>query len=495
MSPELERAVRACIFPGFVGLEVPGWLQRWLDDGLGGVCLFSRNVREPEQLTALAAGLRAGRDDVLVGIDEEGGDVTRLELSTGSSYPGAWALGAVDDVELTERVGAAIGSDLARVGVNLNLAPVADVNTNPDNPVIGIRSFGSDAARVSRHVAAFVRGLQGVGVAACAKHFPGHGDTQQDSHLELPTVEPDAAAFEAALQPFRAAIDAGARAIMTAHIRVPALDDAPATLSRALLDGVLRGELGFEGAIVTDALEMRGVSAAYGLAGAAVRALAAGADALLLGSAIDESHVVAVHGAIVSAVRDGVLAEERVLDAAARVRELGRWAAAPTPAEPDRAVGAEAAARALVVEGDVLVGDAPLVVALEPRPGIASGPAEHGLASLLRERLPEVEAVSLSAWPTGLDVNPGDRRLVVVTKDLARHAWQRDALAALLAAAPDAVVVETGIPSGRPAGSAGFVATHGAGRVNLEAATTALTAGARVGSRARHATPGSPSTR
>ena len=468
MSGGLERAAAACILSGFTGLTAPDWLRRWLDDGLGGVCLFSRNVRDEEQLSALTDELRSGRDDVLVGIDEEGGDVTRLELSTGSSYPGAWALGAVDDVELTERVGRAIGGDLARVGVNLNFAPVADVNTNPANPVIGIRSFGANASLVSRHVSAFVRGQQSTGVAACAKHFPGHGDTHQDSHHELPTVETDAASFEAALQPFRASVEAGVRAVMTAHIVVPAVDSLPATLSRSLLDGVLRGELGFDGAIVTDALEMRGVADGWGMAGAAVGSLAAGADALLLGSAIDESHVAAVHAAIVGAVSSGELAGERVLEAAARVRELGLSVAKLEVADVDRSVGAEAAARALLVEGDVRLGGVPLVVELMPQPGMAAGPAMHALGGVL----PGAEVVTVSAWPT--EVDPGGRELVLVARDAARHAWQRDALAALLAVRPDAVVVETGLESDRPPGAARYVATRGAGRVNLEAAAAAL---------------------
>ena len=174
------------------------------------------------------------RDDVLVAIDEEGGDVTRLEAETGSSYPGNWALGHVDDVELTREVALRWVRISLASGVNLDLAPVADVNTNPDNPIIGIRSFGADPELVSRHVAAFVSGLQEAGVAACAKHFPGHGDTAEDSHLQLPTVE---TLEEAALEPFRAAIDAGTRGIMTAHIRVAALGEEPGTLSHRVLHG------------------------------------------------------------------------------------------------------------------------------------------------------------------------------------------------------------------------------------------------------------------
>ena len=166
-------------------------MRRRLAEGLGGVVLYAWNVESPEQLRALTDDLRSEREDVLIAIDEEGGDVTRLEAATGSSYPGNGALGVVDDVELTERVAASLGAELADAGVNLDFAPVADVNTNPLNPVIGIRSFGADAGLVARHVAAFVRGLQRAGVAACAKHFPGHGDTSVDSHLALPVVDVD----------------------------------------------------------------------------------------------------------------------------------------------------------------------------------------------------------------------------------------------------------------------------------------------------------------
>ncbi len=163
-------------------------------------------MESSDQLRALTADLRSEREDVIVAIDEEGGDVTRLEAATGSSYPGNAALGVVDDATLSERVAASLGAELAAAGVNLDFAPVADVNTNPQNPVIGIRSFGADADLVGRHVAAFVCGLQSAGVAACAKHFPGHGDTSVDSHLALPVVD---AVDSQALLPFHAAIEAG----------------------------------------------------------------------------------------------------------------------------------------------------------------------------------------------------------------------------------------------------------------------------------------------
>ena len=201
----LEEAAAACVFPSFPGDTPPDWIRRFLSEGGGGLVLFAYNVPSRERLAALCASLRAERPDVLLATDEEGGDVTRLEWETGSSYPAGAALGAVDDPALTEAVAASIAAELAAVGVNWNLAPVADVNV-PANPVIGTRAFGSDPELVARHVAAYVRGIESRGVAACAKHFPGHGSTEQDSHLELPLLVGD---VEDGLPPFRAAIGAG----------------------------------------------------------------------------------------------------------------------------------------------------------------------------------------------------------------------------------------------------------------------------------------------
>jgi len=460
---ELESLAAACLLPGFQGLTPPDWLRAWAEDGLGGVVLFSRNVESREQLAALTGALPG----LLAAIDEEGGDVTRLEHSTGSSYPGSFALGVVDDVELTEQVGAAIGSDLAAVGVGLDFAPVADVNTNPRNPVIGIRSFGSDPELVARHVAAFVTGMQAAGVAACAKHFPGHGDTEVDSHLDLPVVAGD---LGAALVPFSAAIDAGVRSIMTAHIRVSALDEAPATLSRAILHGLLREELGFTGLVITDALDMNAVSATVGMEEGAVLSLAAGADALCLGAGLDDAPVASIHAAIVDAVRDGRLPEERLREAAGRVRDVA--APAGGDCHVTVTVGLEAARRALHAEGAVQLSRPPFVVELVPEPSIAAGPARHGLGDVLR-----AETIRLTGPPADDAVQiPDGRQLVLVLRDAHRHAWERE-LAERLGEDRDAVVVETGIPVWRPSRSAGFVATHGSGRVNFEAAAERLRAG------------------
>ena len=260
----------------------------------------------------------------MIAIDEEGGDVTRVAYADGSPYPGNAALGAVDDVSLTRAVSRAIGLDLAALGINFNLAPCADVLGSADSPAVGTRSFGADTYLVSRHTAAAVAGLQSAGVAACAKHFPGHGRTDTDTHAAIATIEGGLAELrQRDLPPFAAAIRAGTIAIMPSHLRVPELTgDLPATVSAAALEGLLRGELGFTGVIVSDALEMRAVRDRFGVPGAAVLAVAAGTDLLCLGRDSDEAEYLAVRSALVDAVRDGTISGTRLEDAADRVARL-----------------------------------------------------------------------------------------------------------------------------------------------------------------------------
>jgi beta-N-acetylhexosaminidase len=473
---DLRRAVLGCLVPGFEGLEPPDWIRRRLAEGLGGVLYYARNVDSREQLTALSAALRAERADVLIAIDEEGGDVTRLEARTGSSYPGNAALGAVDDVELTQQVATALGSDLRGVGVNLDLAPVADVNSNPRNPIIGIRSFGADPELVSRHVAAFVRGLQSAGVAACAKHFPGHGDTTADSHLELPTITADRDLLLAReLVPFRAAIAAGTQSLMTAHILVPPMDDVPATLSRPILTDLLRDELGFEGMVMTDALEMRAISATVGVEEGAIRSLGAGADALCFGHDLADESVESVATALEAAVAEGRLAEERVFEAAGRVQDVTRRSGSSGKEErPTEGIGGEAARRALRIEGDARLAREPLVVELVTAPSIAAG-AGVGAGEKLSRLLAGSELVRI-AEQSGERPAVAGRQLVIVAQDAHRHEWQRERVSELVRDASDAIVVEVGLPEWRPNGRAAFVATFGAARVNVEAAAAAISA-------------------
>ncbi|MFD7603975.1 glycoside hydrolase family 3 protein [Streptomyces mirabilis] len=483
----LARDALTVLQPGFTGTTAPDWLLRRLGEGLAAVGLFGRNIASPEQLAALTAQLRAERDDVLVAIDEEGGDVTRLEVRAGSSYPGNHALGAVDDVELTREVASALGHRLAACGVNLNWAPSADVNSNPDNPVIGVRSFGADTDLVARHTAAYVTGLQSAGVAACTKHFPGHGDTAVDSHHALPRIDADLSVIEAReLAPFRAAIAAGTRAVMSAHILVPALDpDRPATLSRRILTGLLREELGYDGLIVTDGMEMQAIAGTYGIERGSVLAIAAGADAICVGGGLaDDETVRRLRDALVTAVLTGELPEERLADAAERVRALARWTAAASAAPPaverePSDVGLVAARRALTVTRAPSyepVGAAPFVAAFTPVANIAVGDeTPWGVAAELARLLPGTETGSFAGEgaATAALAAAGSRRVVAVVRDEHRHPWMAAALDTLLRKRPDTIVVEMGIPQAPPRGAL-HIATHGAARVCGRAAAEVI---------------------
>jgi beta-N-acetylhexosaminidase len=477
----LEELALGRVLGSFEGPHAPDWLRRLADRGLGGVVLFGDNIVDDDQVRALTGELHEWRTDLLIATDDEGGDVTRLDAQTGSAFPGAAALGAVDDVDATWAVAHRLGRRLRRAGIDLDLAPCADVNSDPSNPVIGVRSFGADPALVGRHVASFVKGLQAAGVGACLKHFPGHGDTDVDSHLDLPVVRVAREVLDVReLAPFRAGIAAGAVAVMTSHLVVPALDRVPATISHAILVDLLRAELGFGGVVVTDALDMAGISSDRGIPDAAVAALAAGADLLCLGPRKDGLVVGAVARAIVAAVRDGPLTEERLEDAARRTSTPVATAVSDD-AEPDL-VGV--ARRAIAVDGrPIRPARRAVVVTCHPAAGIAAGDVPWGIAAPLSELDPTVTAHDLQppeATPTDLDkvlVDAEDRPLVVVLRDAARHAWQRAALDSLVRARPDAVAVEMGWPG--PASPcapepATRITTFGASRVSGQAAARLL---------------------
>ena len=493
-SGDLSDLAAAVLQPGFEGTTVPDWVRRWLGEGLGGVALFARNVETPAQVAALTAQLRAERPDVIVAIDEEAGDVTRFESRHGSSRPGNLGLGAIDDVDLTCAVARDLGLDLAHAGITLDYAPDTDVNNNPDNPVIGVRAFGSDAALVARHSAAWIRGLQESGVAACAKHFPGHGDTGVDSHHDMPLIGHDLTRLqEVELVPFRAAIAAGVRSIMTGHLLVPALDpQLPATLSRRILTGLLREELGFTGLIVTDAICVGGEHA-------------------------DEHTATRLRDAVVAAVRSGELSEQRLRDAAFRVRELAAWTLERQTAIGARTVAdaAGAATQKIAVVGPSAVGraaarralrststpDAPLlpltvpphVVEFAPVRNIAIGAeTPWGVGAPLGRLLPGTTSVRLSeddlaglSDPAGVVLaGAAGRPLVLVVRDAHRHPWIADTLAGTLAVRPDAIVIEMGVPV--LVGGGLHLATHGATRACGEAAAELL-AGAPAPDRAKQA--------
>jgi beta-N-acetylhexosaminidase len=310
---------------------------------LGGVILFARNVEAPEQVAELSHDVQQLSRDVplWVSVDQEGGRVARLRAPF-TEWPPMAVLGRSGDVRLASRFARALAAELRAVGVTLDYAPVLDIHTNPKNPVIGDRALAEEADLVARLGAAIINGLQESGVAACGKHFPGHGDTAVDSHLDLPLVEhPPDRIRRVECVPFVEAIRADVAFIMTAHVLVPALDDErPATLSRRIVGELLRDELGFEGVIVGDDLEMKAVAKHYTVPDAAVQAIAAGCDGLLVCSGNAETQAATLE-ALVHAVEDGRLAVKRVEDALARNRRAKeRFLAAPaaSPRAPIRAV-------------------------------------------------------------------------------------------------------------------------------------------------------------
>ncbi|GAB3481578.1 glycoside hydrolase family 3 protein [Nocardiopsis coralliicola] len=481
-DPTLDRLANATLLVPFEAGSAPPWILDGLQNGIAGVCLFHNNIdlsRGPGELRALTRSLAAAGAAPLISLDEEGGDVTRIGQAHGSDYPGNAALGAVDDTALTRRVHAQLGAELRGLGFTLDLAPTVDVNTAAANPTIGTRSFGAQADLVSRHAAAAVRGLQEAGVAAAAKHFPGHGATEQDSHVDLPSVDAPAEVLRIReLAPFRAAVEAGAQAVLTAHITLPGLGvHGPATTSRRVLVDLLRGELGFTGTVISDALDMAGVSGGVGLPEAAVRSLAAGCDLLCLGRFCYADGVAAVRAAITGAVRSGRLPGERLEEAAERTAALRAWTAERAPAAGEDApavpAGLDGARRAVAVDGPLpAAGDRadPVVVELDVPAGIAVGDVPWGLAPWF----PDTERVDASAEGPGPVLRrAGARPVIAVVRDAHRYPAVRAYVTELCTLRPDTVVVEMGLAAWRPPART-HVCSHGASRVSGQAVAELL---------------------
>jgi beta-N-acetylhexosaminidase len=448
------------LLPGFAGTVLPTWLRDRLRAGLGGVCLFADNISSPGQLRDLTDAIMAENPYAIIAVDEEGGDVTRLFAATGAPFPGNAVLGRLDDLDITRETATAIGWLLRQAGCTVNFAPCVDVNSRSDNPVIGVRSFSSDADRVARHGRAWVAGLQSTGVAASAKHFPGHGDTAQDSHVSLPVVNRSLDELRSReLVPFAAAVEAGCRVVMTSHVLVPQLDrDHPATMSRVVLHDLLRGELGFSGMIVSDALDMAGASGSLGMAKAAVAALRAGCDLLCLGTKNTDAQLADIEQAVSNAVADGILAADRVSEAIGRVRrlaedlEVARRAAGQPP---QVALGWPKGEAELFHTLDVQPGASEwrkraagryTVVRLEADPNIAAGTTPWGpFATMGPEAAQSVCLIS----PEQAELPPfqPDQPVVVVGRDIHQHRFAREAVDRLRSQHVDVLVVDMGWPS------------------------------------------------
>lgn len=475
--------------------EVADWIGRY---HLGGVCYFPTRLDgdEPADVAALLDRLRAavpsGGVPPLFSIDQEGGAVSRLRRGT-TPMPSAMALAATGDPGAVEEAASITGAELRAVGFHQDFAPCADVNVNPANPVIGVRSFGSHPAAVGRYVAAYVRGLASAGVASTVKHFPGHGDTSGDSHLMLPVVTHDRLdLLYQDFPPFTAAIKAGADAVMTAHVFVPALDEsgAPATCSRAVLSDWLRGHLGFTGPVVTDALDMAGARARYGDEEVAVRALLAGADQLLM-----PADLPAAVAAVLRAVEADDVPIARVDEAVRRTltlkRRLGVLDGTAGGGSLDSLASTErlAASRRIASAGLTVLGDRDALRLGERRVAFVGplGPVGEAIADALGVPAdlrhdtgvdPSAEEVSRATSATA------DADLVVaVTADATRSQGQRALLAALDAGEVPYVLVATGVPydAGLAPKAAAALLTYGDSTAAVEAAIAVVAGRAEPG--------------
>jgi beta-N-acetylhexosaminidase len=327
MPVALHRQIGQLAVVGFAGTSlVPEIRALAREFDLGGVILFKRNVESPEQVAEVAVDAQqlARELPLWVGVDQEGGRVARLR-SPLTEWPPMLALGRADDEVLATRFASAMAAELRAVGFSIDFAPVLDVLTNASNPAIGDRALGERADVVAKLGVAIIRALQESGLAACGKHFPGHGDTGVDSHLDLPLVESTPDRLEAVdFVPFRAAIDAGVAAIMTGHLLVPSLDgERPATLSRRIVTDVLRGDLGFDGLVFTDDMDMKAIAGRMTQDRAVVAAVAAGCDVMLLCGTDVQAHASALEALVRAVEREEVpwARVEAALDHQRRTKE------------------------------------------------------------------------------------------------------------------------------------------------------------------------------
>ncbi|HZC06654.1 MAG TPA: glycoside hydrolase family 3 N-terminal domain-containing protein [Ktedonobacterales bacterium] len=463
----IERQIGQLFMVGFTGTEptpeIVEMIQRW---HIGGVILFSRNCRDARQVSRLTHDLqRIARDaghpaPLLIATDQENGLVRRLGASM-TNFPGAMALGATRDAALTQAVAEATGQELRALGVNMNLAPDADVNSNPANPVIGVRSFGEDPQLVARLVAAAVIGQRAAGVASVLKHFPGHGDTAVDSHLGLPTVPYALKRLERVeLAPFRAGVAAGAESVMLAHLRLPELapDDIAASLSPVIVR-LLRDALGFSGVIMTDCLEMDAIAKTVGVERGSEMALRAGVDIVLISHHIEPQR--AAIALARAAVASGGLSADAIRGSAARVLDLktrlGSWDALPTPvasasvsSDAHQRLSAEAYARSTTLVRDDaallpigLTSGAQILVIAQPPASVTKAVDtvydHEDLVAAIRARQPHARDICLSADASAEEVATTVRKaqecelVIVATINAHLDPTQRDLMRRLIA--------------------------------------------------------------
>jgi beta-N-acetylhexosaminidase len=525
-DPDAARILGQLVL-AFSGRRLPSAVRDRLQGApVGGISLFRHhNVTSPGQVRELTDAIeRAARarpgpwpGPLLIATDQEGGQLIGLGEAT-TPFAGNMALGAAGDVDLTERVARAIGTEARAMGVTLDYAPSCDVASNPANPALGIRSFGDDPVAVGRLAAAFVRGLHAAGVAATAKHFPGLGDVSLDSHHHVATVDHPRERLERVeLPPFRAAIAAGADVVMSAHVAVTAItgDPAlPATLSRAAMHDLLRTQLGYGGLTITDALDMHAIPQGSGQGAAVVAALRAGVDLLLCGP--DEEARARIETALLDAVAEGTLEQNRVESSVARVAALRTWLAGFAQPDLDAvgSAGHAALARELATRSITLVRDDAALLPLRPNRGLriaaimprpsdltpadTSSLVEPGLADALRARHPDVEAFITGHPPTDAEISALGAAaenfglLVVGTIAASFDAQQAALVQTLLSTGVPVVTVALRTPFDLAAypGSATHLCSYGILRPSLDALADVLFGAAAPQGRLPAAVPG-----
>jgi len=497
----LEQRIGQMLMAGFHGLTAPDYFLDWLREGrIGGVILFARNVADPQQLADLTASLHAAAaSPILIGIDQEGGTVARMRQGFTES-PGALALSSAQDAEaLTEQMSGVLGAELRALGINWDYAPAVDITYNAGNPTVGTRSYGSDPARVSRLAAAAVRGFQGAGIAACAKHFPGLGNTAVDTHLALASIsQPLDHLLNNDLKPYEAVMAADVASIMTTHTLFTALDaEHPATLSKPIVTGLLRERLGFEGVVTTDCMEMKAIADHYGAGESAVLAALAGVDIILFSHTRTMQET--AYDALLDAARSGRLPESIIDAAVTRITKMKAQYAitdAPQPAriraEAHVAI-AETAARAGVTvlrQDDALFPlrlDLGQIGLIEFASYMDSEVMERGgltgFASTVQSRAPHIETVSLKSIDPDPDAMERARVLaaeanvlVLATRNAHLIPTQLQMAQEFMASAQRVVLLCLRNPFDAQAlpGAQVVICTHGDATPSLEAAVDAL---------------------
>jgi beta-N-acetylhexosaminidase len=485
----LEDKIGQMLMVGFYGLEAPDYILDWLRAGrIGGIILFARNVESPAQLARLTSSIHAAaKYPVLIGIDQEGGTVARLRRGFSES-PGAMALSAAADGPLlAEQVSMMLAVELAALGINWNYAPALDIAYNPANPAVGTRSFGSDAARVAEMGAAAVRGFQRGGTAACAKHFPGLGNTDIDTHLALPVLDtPLGHLLEQDMLPFRAAIEAGIASIMTTHTIFSVLDaDLPATLSPVIIRRLLREELAFDGVVSSDCMEMKAIADHYTPGETAILGALAGLDMILF------SHTRAMqeeaYAGLLAAAQSGRVPMQRIEEANRRIVVMKSAYPARTPdaaliRQPAHVQLALEAARAgtTLLKDDGLLplnGDAVLV---EFASQLDSGIVEQGgitsFAGYMRNCFPSMPNVPITALEKQRGMVESAGTLVLATRSAHLNADQLEMARQLMQTAKRVVLVCLRNPYDAEAlpGAAAVICTCGDSESSLQAAAEAL---------------------